>query len=154
MTTEDDFQRALDADPGDWQTRMVFADWLEDRGDRRAEGYRALGLGRHRTDTTTTNSVHEAFHWWQREWTFANYTGYQSIWAPVSLNREWFALIRGGKRDGQYRRDFTARRAAEDAAARAFAKLPAARRAELLTPPSPLTKKRKPKKRARPKSRR
>ena len=33
MTTEDDFQRALDANPDDWQTRLVFADWLEDRGD-------------------------------------------------------------------------------------------------------------------------
>ena len=33
MTTEDDFQTALDANPEDWQTRLVFADWLEDNGD-------------------------------------------------------------------------------------------------------------------------
>src|SRR5215510_9578888 len=44
MTTEDDFQAALDKNPEDWQTRLVFADWLEERGDVRAEGYRALGL--------------------------------------------------------------------------------------------------------------
>lgn|GEM_PF-1384495 len=44
MTTEDDFQSALDANPDDWQTRLVFADWLEERGDRRAEGMRALGM--------------------------------------------------------------------------------------------------------------
>src|SRR5262245_54586051 len=43
MTTEDDFQRTLDATPEDWQTRMVFADWLDERGDPRAAGYRALG---------------------------------------------------------------------------------------------------------------
>jgi uncharacterized protein (TIGR02996 family) len=43
MTTEEDFQRALDADPSDWQTRLVFADWLQERNDPRAEGYRALG---------------------------------------------------------------------------------------------------------------
>lgn len=42
MTTEDDFQRTLDANPNDWQTRLVFADWLEEHGDPRAEGYRAI----------------------------------------------------------------------------------------------------------------
>src|SRR5262249_13386737 len=46
VTTEDDFQNALDAQPGDWQTRLVFADWLQDRSDPRAEGYRALGMNR------------------------------------------------------------------------------------------------------------
>ena len=37
MTKEDDFQKALDAHPEDWQTRLVFADWLQERGDPRAE---------------------------------------------------------------------------------------------------------------------
>ena len=47
MTTEDDFQAALDADPGDHFTRLVFADWLDDRGDPRGSGYRAMGeMGR------------------------------------------------------------------------------------------------------------
>src|SRR5829696_4545434 len=44
MTTEDDFNAALDAKPEDWQTRLVYADWLQERGDPRAEGYRALGV--------------------------------------------------------------------------------------------------------------
>jgi uncharacterized protein (TIGR02996 family) len=44
VTTEEDFQNALDANPKDWQTRLVFADWLQERGDERAEGYPALGL--------------------------------------------------------------------------------------------------------------
>src|SRR5579862_8640416 len=33
----------LDAHPDDYQTRLVFADWLEEHGDPRAPGYRALG---------------------------------------------------------------------------------------------------------------
>jgi uncharacterized protein (TIGR02996 family) len=48
VTTEDDFQAALDENPEDWQTRLVFADWLDERGDERGPGYRALGLQRHR----------------------------------------------------------------------------------------------------------
>ena len=46
MTSEDDFQAALDTSPDDWQTRLVFADWLQERGDPRAEGYRALAVHR------------------------------------------------------------------------------------------------------------
>jgi uncharacterized protein (TIGR02996 family) len=42
MNDEEAFQAALDADPNDRTTRLVFADWLEERGDRRAEGYRAI----------------------------------------------------------------------------------------------------------------
>lgn len=43
MNTESDFQAMLDANPNDHYTRLVFADWLQDRDDPRAEGYRALG---------------------------------------------------------------------------------------------------------------
>lgn len=46
MTTEDDFHAVLDAHPRDWQTRLVFADWLDERGDPRAEGYRMMGHAR------------------------------------------------------------------------------------------------------------
>jgi uncharacterized protein (TIGR02996 family) len=46
MTTEDDFQNALAAQPQDWQTRLVFADWLQEHNDPRAEGYRAMGMRR------------------------------------------------------------------------------------------------------------
>lgn len=43
MHTESDFQDALDLDINNWQLRLVFADWLQEQGDRRAAGYRALG---------------------------------------------------------------------------------------------------------------
>jgi uncharacterized protein (TIGR02996 family) len=43
MHSEEDFQAALDASPADWQIRLVFADWLQEEGDPRAEAYRTLG---------------------------------------------------------------------------------------------------------------
>lgn len=43
MHTEADFQDALDLDINNWQLRLVFADWLQEQGDSRAAGYRALG---------------------------------------------------------------------------------------------------------------
>ena len=52
MTTEDDFQVALDTNPGDWRTRLVFPDWLPERSDPRADGYRALGVLRRAPVTT------------------------------------------------------------------------------------------------------
>jgi uncharacterized protein (TIGR02996 family) len=43
MYDEEDFQRAIDADPTNGTIRMAFGDWLEEQGDPRAEGYRELG---------------------------------------------------------------------------------------------------------------
>lgn len=40
MTTEDDFQNHLDLNPLDFHTRLVFADWLEERDDPRGPAYR------------------------------------------------------------------------------------------------------------------
>jgi uncharacterized protein (TIGR02996 family) len=37
VTTEDDLRRAIDADPEDRHTLLVFSDWLRDRGDKRAD---------------------------------------------------------------------------------------------------------------------
>lgn len=150
MTTGDDFQAALDRDPTAWQTRLVFADWLDDRDDSRAEGYRALGaLRRLGAGADFSEFRGEIMHelarisspkrqisrlgmknnscvlpqdWYMqlpREWPLA----------PP----EWYAgttLPARDPRTSPYRG--TSRRAAEDAAARAFALLPAARRAELL----------------------
>lgn len=44
MTDETGFQNWLDAHPEDSVARMAFADWLEERGDERHAGYRALGV--------------------------------------------------------------------------------------------------------------
>jgi uncharacterized protein (TIGR02996 family) len=43
MTDEHAFQTALDENPANHAMRLVFADWLEERGDWRAAGYRYMG---------------------------------------------------------------------------------------------------------------
>lgn len=48
MTDEAAFQMAIDEFPDFWGNRAVFADWLEEQGDWRAEGYRWLGTHRRR----------------------------------------------------------------------------------------------------------
>jgi uncharacterized protein (TIGR02996 family) len=121
MTTEDDFQRKLDAHPEDWQTRLVFADWLDERGDPRAEGMRALGLHRmHPCDLCNPP-----------RWVFWNGKEYGARSQGYYLSGDWFRLI-AGRGETLWAR-FKTRRKADDAAALAFAKLPAARRAELLS---------------------
>jgi uncharacterized protein (TIGR02996 family) len=42
MTSEEDFLRKLDENPDDWQTMLVLADWLQDRDDPSHEGWRAI----------------------------------------------------------------------------------------------------------------
>lgn len=127
MTTEDDFQAALDAHPDDWQTRLVFADWLDERGDPRAAGYRALGVLRRRPQFDTAPDVY---------WYFANDRTDRHQYAdPLHERRaliptDWFRLAAPGR--DFWTSGFDTRRAAEDAAAEAFARLPASRRAELL----------------------
>ncbi len=44
MTTEEDWNKLLDENPADFDSRRIFGDWLEERGDPRADGYRALGV--------------------------------------------------------------------------------------------------------------
>lgn len=118
MTTEDDFQAALNADPTDWQTRLVFADWLDERGDPRAEGYRAIGVADRRPKRSASG-----WYWyarWPRVPDIRIGDGHGTL-----VGDWWDATLPGQS-------PFATRRAAEDAAARAFARLPAARRAELL----------------------
>lgn len=126
MTTEDDFQSALDADPRDWQTRLVFADWLQERGDPRADGYRALGQLRFapadawvgRGDGAMMQTVEsQGAHAWYRS----------SLLPP-----DWFDAIDRGLIDLRWKQ-FATRKDADDAAALAFANLSAERRVEVLT---------------------
>jgi uncharacterized protein (TIGR02996 family) len=133
MTTEDDFQSALDADPTDWQTRLVFADWLEERGDPRGPGYRALALRRWRS-----YQPHRGGYW-----TVGNYRA--NTRDDVSdLPDDWFlhvwnATPRSSRTQAAMGRWIAVdtRREAEDAAARAFAKLATERQNELLAVPPP-----------------
>ena len=133
MTTEDDFQAALDAAPDDAHLRLVFADWLDEQGDERAAGYRCLGLLR--------RVVYER----PPEYRYNNYgnflfgesgnteygDGDQQVLAY--LDADWYKLLKPlAATYWKYWAEFSTRRDAEDAAARAFLLLPPERQAELL----------------------
>ena len=124
-TTEEDFHKLLDANPDDHTTRMVFADWLQEHNDPRAEGYRALGKLKKKTSSTIDNK----YAMFQRE-------GIKT--SSSHLPSDWYNLIEGEDFDGMKPRFSTTskekitRRAVEDAAALAFSKLPPERREELL----------------------
>jgi uncharacterized protein (TIGR02996 family) len=132
VTTEDDFQAALDGNYRDWQTRLVFADWLQDRNDPRAEGYRALGRGGRWTfNVNTSGKGLELWTWFPEE---------KGLDPQRRLPTAWFRKLAGweclysdgSKANSRQWKDYRSRRAAEDAAALAFAKLSDARRLGLL----------------------
>ena len=156
MTTEDDFQNTLDGNPADWQTRLVFADWLQERNDPRADGYRALGLLRLRPYI-----AREHYPDYDGDGQFGWCIGTNDDYADRKefrgrlLPKDWFRLVSSRNRktrescSTRYWVYFRSRRMSEDAAL-AFVKLPEYR-AELLTAipidPTPKTPKaaRKPK---------
>jgi uncharacterized protein (TIGR02996 family) len=114
VTTEEDFQARLDARPDDDTARLVYADWLEERGDPRAEGYRAMGA-------RGMQPLGIIGGWWGWARTTGQSYGY-------CVAGEWY--------DAMPRERRHSRREAEDAAALAFAKLPLHRRQELLQIPA------------------
>ena len=130
MTTEDAFQALLDAEPDNHTARLIFADWLDEQGDPRGPGYRALGANRR--------------YACDEEFIPCPYMSNRGKWC-WSLPTDWFDLVElagkgnwfGDEKGSQFapcwelRIDAT-RREVEDAAALAFAKLPEARQAELL----------------------
>jgi uncharacterized protein (TIGR02996 family) len=138
-TTEEDFHKILDAAHDDHTTRMVFADWLEEQGDPRAEGYRALGklqIQPHKTDWTGMET-----HPQRNSNIYVYGTGGAMIDAQHKLPDDWAALIpyKISENDPDYhgriahwRENYLTRKEAEDAAALAFAQLPPERKEELL----------------------
>lgn len=122
MTTESLFQAQLDAHPDDWQTRLVLSDYLQEHGDGRAAGYRALARQqKYPFESGVTGSTG---HWvW---WNKSAYDYDSSAFLPG----DWFSMGVGPSSHSHAR--FPSRQSAEDAAALAFALLPPERQAELL----------------------
>ncbi len=91
MTDEDAFQAHLDANPEDHVTRLVFADWLQDHGDPRAEGYRALGALRR-------SPVRSGQHWFLGDNdAHFNSPEVKARYNPCLLPCEWLKGIAGGE---------------------------------------------------------
>jgi uncharacterized protein (TIGR02996 family) len=132
VTSEDDFQKALDANPTDWQTRLVFADWLQEQGDARADGYRALAAGRFVLSDRYTGTP-PRYVPLQTSRIFRD-DGSSSTGRDYTLPVDWFECLPPPADDERPSNSigFATRRKAEDAAALAFAKLPPERRSELL----------------------
>jgi uncharacterized protein (TIGR02996 family) len=127
VTTEDDFQSALDKDPEDWQTRLVFADWLQEHNDLRAEGYRVLGELRRVPDRSVFILGGACC------FGFIRLTiGLASPIKARALNRfglpsTWWYAVEGAMYNSAanpYWRWFRTRRQADDAAALAYLQLP------------------------------
>lgn len=126
MTTEDDFQLALDKNPTDWQTRLVFADWLQERDDPRAEGYRVLGTLRLAPDSWITYRVANGH--------LVSGSGYTTWgWGRITAGRPygnklrgvWFQHIVFPKHpDTGNPTGFATRREADDGAAIAYLLIP------------------------------
>jgi uncharacterized protein (TIGR02996 family) len=125
VTTEDDLQALLDADPADHLTRLVLADFLQDRDDARAEGYRALGM-------LKRNPAVEGDDWrWSHSPAGPTWDFYRPIMA-TSLTSDWWHKCYD--MSGKLHSYFPTRRAAEDCAALAFAALSADQKADILRP--------------------
>jgi uncharacterized protein (TIGR02996 family) len=143
VTSEDDFQAVLDADPDDWHTRLVFADWLQERGDGRAEGYRALGRWRVKPIRIQMSKEEGQT---EGEWQFIYGTDENRSdqarlrWGKCMLPAPWFKKLKQRNRHNgmPWWHYYDTRREAEDAAAEAFARLDRTHRAELVDPaPAP-----------------
>ncbi len=143
MTSEEDFQRVLDRTPSDWQTRLVFADWLQDRDDARAAGYRALGSLRVYPLLITLNGVfHEDNPWYFVFGTCANTVPESKKWSLCKLPTRWFLNLMRGSRDvaGPSWCHYRMRRIADNDAAWAFSKLTPKEQAEILSLPAVILK--------------
>ncbi len=132
MTSEEDFHRMLDENPDDHQTRQIFADWLQERNDPRAEGYRALGkLGKRALGGDDHSWTHL-----DNSLIVENHPEYAPRYRPHALPSDWYGGIQTNNHYGQWKEHAT-RREAEDAAAHAFSRLPEERRAAILNPEEP-----------------
>ncbi len=133
--SEGDWQAYLDLHPNHHGMRSRFADWLQDRDDPRAEGYRALGtLERVPSHGKPDPEPSERAKWLARGWSFwgaGRFFRFRNT-NLHTLPEDWRALLPDNSGQSWGGTWGTTRRELEDAAALAFSRLPAARRAELL----------------------
>lgn len=117
------FQDHLDAHPDDWFARTVFADWLDENGDPRAEGYRAMGLWRLVPDVD-----YRVIYCYRPGLMFPLWANRAVGWL---LPEDWYQPALRWNSDIRIVAH-EPRRDQEDKVALAFARLPAGRRQELI----------------------
>ena len=141
MTTEDDFHAMLAAHPNDHATRLILADFLDDRGDPRGPGYRALALLRRVPVRRDTPGRFLNPGYCTGDAAGVVYGDEALVEAALAiLPDDWLALTKARLNgadplDEELWACADTPRAAEDAAARAFAELAADRRLALLAVP-------------------
>lgn len=124
------FRKAIDADPEDTTTLLVFADWLEERGDPRVGGYREL-VARNLNPKLEDTGAYDQWTWFASR----RHEQYPIRDADGSVIPDrWFDSLRGGEcvyKSGNsaaeyhytHWRDYRLVSEAMDAAARAWALL-------------------------------
>lgn len=128
--SEDVYHAILDAHPDAHDVRRALGLWLAEKGDERGEGYRALAACERKPEEWVAAG----------QWYWLRVCPFNGIKHPEELPDRWFDLLPPPHQYGKdqytkawpYGEESNTRRAAEDAAALAFARLPAARRAALL----------------------
>lgn len=133
MTDEDAFHAAMDEDVNEFTHYLVFADWLDEHNDPRAEGYRALAEMRLRGYRASAEySAHFFYVWFVIE-----RVGGQAD-KPSDLPQVWYDELTGytdfGPASFVPTRElgqlyYPSARASRDAAAAAWTKLSAAYKA-------------------------
>lgn len=125
MVTEDDLQALLDENPGDHQTRLVLADFLQDRDDPRAEGYRAMGTLRL---APRRNREHRQWSWMEIVTGRMSGNQLKSYWYWHLVKTWWEAPQGFHKSWSGWRAWYPTRREAEDRAATAWLKVDESKR--------------------------
>jgi len=103
MITEAEFRKAINSEPDNWAMYLVFADWLEDRGDWRAAGYRWMGETKHRPLRAVSGFV-----WRDIQQTVSK------LYRPNRLPTYIFLLLTKGIKDRNWIRTYHKSRYAEE----------------------------------------
>lgn len=81
MNQEKPFRDAINNNPSDTTLQLVFADWLEEQGDPRAEGWRVLTEAGRRPHNYKPDSVNE-WDWYSK---YGSPDNPRTITLPVSM---------------------------------------------------------------------
>ena len=115
FSTEDQIQNHIDLNLADHTARLILADVLEEAGDKRAEGYRILGLIQVLPYRLKIKLV---------RWSYMSLTsGFQQLYMDSlrahQIHKLWFAKITSHKRHKQFnvRGTYKTRRQCENHAA-------------------------------------